>query len=145
MLGSTVVQNTTFVFPLPSRSVLGGFYLVYCIPCLLMCRCTIFVFLDFLRCLLISFLLRHSYTFRNPCLVELMRLVVVGLNSAACKYCDSSVFDVCARKLFVTDSDCLVSRDTSQIPVFLFLVPLIIYFPFFWTNISCFSSVMVHP
>ena len=33
---------------------------------------------------------------------------------------------------------------TSQIPDFLFLVPLIISCPFFWTDISCLSVVMVH-
>ena len=50
---------------------------------------------------------------------------------------------VCARVLFTTISGCCVPRGTSHIPVFLFLVLLIIYFPFFW--IDFFSSVMVHP
>ena len=40
------MQYTTLVFILPYRYVLGGFSLVDCNPCLLMCRCTIFVFLD---------------------------------------------------------------------------------------------------
>ena len=47
--------------------------------------------------------------------------------------------------LFVTASDCCVSRGTSHIPVLLFLVPLIISCPFFLTGGSCLSSVMVHP
>ena len=47
--------------------------------------------------------------------------------------------------LFTTFSDCCVPRGTSHIPVFLFMVPLIISSTFFWTDIYCLSSVMVHP
>ena len=77
--------------------------------------------------------------------IDLRRLYVVGLKSAACSYCDSSSSYVCARMLFVTVSDCCVSRVTYHITFFLFLVPLIIYCRFFCTDISCLSSVMVHP
>ena len=55
------------------------------------------------------------------------------------------VLDVCSRMFFTTVSYCCVSGGTSHIPVVMFLVPLNIYFPFFWTKISCFYSVMVHP
>ena len=65
--------------------------------------------------------------------------------SAACKYCASSGLDVCDRILFATVSVCYVPRGTSHIPVYLFLVRLIISFPFFWIDISCLFSLMVNP
>ena len=104
------MQNNTFVLIFFSRSVSDGFYLVDCSPCILMCRCPIVVLLHFSICLLISFSVRPGHVFRKPCLMDLMRLFVVGLNSATCKYCDISGFDVCVRMLIVTDSDCEVSR-----------------------------------
>ena len=61
---------------------------------------------------------------------------MVGIKSAACRYCDSSGLDVCDRMLFVTASYFCVSRGTSHILYFFFLVPLIISCPFFWTDIS---------
>ena len=70
---------------------------------------------------------------------------MVGLKSAACKYWASSGFEVCARILGTTFSDCCVPRGTYHIPVFLFLVPLIISSPLFWIGMSCLSIVMVHP
>ena len=145
MLESIVVQNTTFVLLLSYRSISVGLSLVYCSPCILMYRCPIVVFLNFSRCLLIGFSVRSGHVFSKDFFIALKRLVVVGLRSAACRYCDSSGLDVCTRILFVADSDCCVSRGTYHIPFFLFLVTLIIYFPFFWTNISCLSSVVVHP
>ena len=39
VLRSTVVQNTTFVLLLYSRSVSGGFFLDYLSPFILTCRC----------------------------------------------------------------------------------------------------------
>ena len=86
MLGSTVVQNNTFVLILSSRSVSGGFFLVDYIPCLLMCRRRIVVFLDFSWYLLMSFSVRPGHVFMKPFLIALMRLTVVGLKSYACKY-----------------------------------------------------------
>ena len=55
VLGSKVVQNTTFFLLLYYRSVSGGFSLVGCSPCLLMCKCPIAVFLGFLRYFLMRF------------------------------------------------------------------------------------------
>ena len=106
MLGSAVVQNITFAFILSYRSIVGGFPLVDFSPCLLMCRCPIVVFLNFSICLLIIFSVRHVHIFRKTCLIVLSRLAIVGLKSAAWKYCASSGFDVCARTLFVTAPDC---------------------------------------
>ena len=77
--------------------------------------------------------------------MELRRLSAFGMNSPAYKYCTSSGIAVLTRMLFVTASDCRVSRGTYHITVFLFLVPLIIYCTLFWTDIYCLSSVMVHP
>ena len=94
--------------------------------------------------LLDEFLFGPGHVFRKPCLIASRRLAVFGLNSDACKYYASSGLDICAIILFITVSDYFVPRGTSRIPVFLFLVPLIIYFPFFWTDISCLSIVMVH-
>ena len=104
-IGSTFVQNTTFVLILSYRSVSGGFSLVDCSPCLLMFRCPIVVLLDFSICFSIIFSVRPCHIFRKFCLVALKRFAVVGLNSAACKYCASSGFDVFAIMSFVPASD----------------------------------------
>ena len=98
--------KTTFVLILSSRYVSGGFSLVDCSPCILMFRCPIVVFLDFSRCLLIIVLVRPGRVFRNPYLMALTRLSVVGMNSDACKYCARYGFDVCAIILFITDDGC---------------------------------------
>ena len=92
-----------------------------------------------------SFYVRPSHVFRKPFLIALRRLDIFGLKRAACKYWDSSGFEVCAIMLFTTFFDCCVPRGAPQIPVFLFLVPLIISSPLLWIEISCLSSVMVHP
>ena len=138
------MQYTTFVLILSSRYISGGFSLVDCNPCLLMCRCTIVVFLDLSRRFLMSFYVRPGHVFRKSCLTDLRRLSVVGLRSAACKYWDSYGFEVCDRMLYTTFSDCCGPRGTSHFPVFLFLVPFIISSPFLWVDVSCLSSVMVH-
>ena len=88
--------------------------------------------------------MRPGHVFSKPFIIALRRLAVVGLESAACWYCASSGLYVCAIILFVTGSDCCVFRGTSQIPVFLFLVSLIISFPLFWTDIYFLSSVTVN-
>ena len=92
-----------------------------------------------------SFFVRPGHVFRKTCLIALGILAAVGLKRAACKYWDSSSFEVCSRMLCTTFPDCCVPRGTYHIPVFLFLVPLIISSPLFWMYIYCFSSVMVHP
>ena len=92
-----------------------------------------------------SLSMRPGHVLRKPCLIALSILDVVGLKSAACKYWDISGFKVCAIMLFTKFSGCCGPRCTSHIPVFLFLVPLIISFPFCWVDISFLSSVMVHP
>ena len=78
-------------------------------------------------------------------MIALRRLAVVGTKSDACKYWDSFGFEVCAKLLFTTFSDCCAPRETSHIPVLLFLAPLNISFPLFWIDIAFLSSVMVHP
>ena len=138
------MQNTTFVLILSSNSVSGGFPLVGCRPFLFICRCPIIIFLGFSRCFLTRFRVRPGHVFRKDCLISLKRLAVVGQKIDACKYWASSGFEVWARILFTKFSDCCVPRSTSQIHVFLFLVPLNIYSPFFWIGIACFSSVMMH-
>ena len=145
VLGSTVVQYTTFVLILYSRSVSGGFSLVDFNTCILMCRCPIIASLDLSRCFLISFYVRPGWVFRETCLIALKRLAVVGLKSAACKYLASSGFEVCARMLFTTFSDCCGPRVIFHITVLFFMVPLIIYYPLFWMEISCLYSMTVHP
>ena len=145
VLRSTVVKYTTLVLILSSRSVSGGFSLIYHNPCLIVFRCPIIVYLDLSRCFLIIFYARPGQVFRKLCLIALRRLVVVGMKSAACKYWDSSGFEVFAIMLFTTFSDCCVPRGTPQIHVFLFMVPLIISSPLLWMEIVSLSSVMVHP
>ena len=145
MLGSTVVQYTTFVVIFSSWSVSGGFSLVGFSPFILVFRCLIFIFIDFSRCFLISFSVRLNQVFRKPCLIELGILAVVELKSSACKYWTSYVFEVCAIILFTAFSDSRGPRGTSNIFVFLFLVPLIIYSPLFWMGITCLFISMVHP
>ena len=142
---STFVQNTTFFLLLFSKSVYGGFSLVYCSPCLLVFRFLIVVFLYFSRCFLVSFSVRPGQVFRKPCLIDLRRIYVVGLKSAAWRYCNRSGLVLWSRILFYVASDYFVSWGTPQISVFLFLVPLSFSCPFFWTYISCSSSVVVHP
>ena len=144
MLGSTVVQNSTFVLILSSRSVSEGFYLVDCNPCLLMCRCPIVVFLDFSRCFLMIFSVRPGQVLSKHFLIYLRRLAVVGLKIAACKYWYSSSFEFFTSIFSMKFYDCCGPRGTSHIPVFLFLVLLIISSPFFSMDIFCLSSVMVH-
>ena len=145
MLGSTILQNTTFVLILSSSYVSGVVSLVYFIPCHLMCRCPIVVFLDLLRCFFMVFYVRPVHVFRKPCLINLRRLAIVGLKSDACKYWDSSGFEVYARMLCTTFSEFYVPRSTSHIPVLLFMVPFIISSPLLWIEISCLYSVMLHP
>ena len=144
MIGSTVVQNTTFVLLLFSGYVSGVLYLVYCCPCLIICRYTIFVFLYFSRLLLIIFSVVPVQVFIKPCFIALRSLAVVGMKNAVWSYCAISGLDFCISMLFITASYCCVLRSTSHIPFLLFMVPLILYCPFFWTGISCLYSVMVY-
>ena len=119
MLGSTVVQHTTFVLILSSRSVLVVFYLFGCNPYLFMCKCRIVVFLDFSRCFLISFSVRPGRVFRKPRLVALRRPAVVGLKISAYKYLASSgieVFSECCSPNF------LIVVAQGALPTFLFLL-----------------------
>ena len=139
------MKYTTLVLTFSSGSVSGGFSFVNCNPCLLVCRCPIFLLLDLSRCFLMSFSVRPGQVFRKPCLIYLRRLAVVGMKIAACKYWASSGFEVCAIMLFTTFSDCCGPRGTSHITAFLFLVPLIIFYILFWIDIYFLSSVMVHP
>ena len=89
--------------------------------------------------------MRLGNVFRKKCFIDSRRLADVGLKSTVCRYCASSGLDVCDIMLFVKAYDCCVYRGTYHITVFLFLVPLIISCVLFWTEISCLSSVMVHP
>ena len=99
-----------------------------------LCVCT------FSRCFLMIFSVRPVQVFRKLCLIAFRRIAVVGLKSDACKYWDSSGFEVCARMLFTKFSDFFGPRGTSQIPVFLFLVPLIIYSPLFCIDFSVYCD-----
>ena len=110
-----------------------------------MCRCPIVVFIYFQDSTLMIFSARPGYVFRNPFLMALTRTSVDGLYIDACKYCASYGFDVCTRMLFVTAASCWVSRGNYHISVLFFLEILLIYCPFFRTDISCLSSVTVHP
>ena len=83
--------------------------------------------------------------FRKPCFIALRRIAVLGLKSSTLRYCASYGLDVWDIMLLFTASDCCVSRGTSHIKVLLFLVPLIFSCTLLWTEISCLSSVMVHP
>ena len=110
-----------------------------------MCRCPVVVLLVFLRFCLIIFSMRPGQVFRKPFFISMRRLAIVGLKSESWMYYAISGLVVWSIILFVTDSDCCVSRGTYQIPVWFFLVPLIMSCIFFWTDISWLYSVMVHP
>ena len=112
------MHKTTPVLHLSSRSVYGGFFLVDCIPFLLICRCPIVVYIGFSVCLFINPSVGPVRVLSKPRLIVFVRLVVVGLKSAACKYCASSGLVVWDRILFTTVFGCCVSRGTSHIPVF---------------------------
>ena len=88
-------------------------------------RCPIFVFLVFPVCLLMSFYVSPGQVLRKPCLIDLSRLAIFGLNSSAWRYCASSGLFFWSRILFVVDSNCFIFRETSHIPVCLFLVLLL--------------------
>ena len=74
-----------------------------------------------------------------------MRLVFVGIKSAAWKYFADSDLVVWDRILFTLGFDCCGSSRTSHITVCLFLVTPYTCCPLFWTVILYWSSVMVHP
>ena len=111
-------------------SLSGDFSQIDCSPCLIVWRCPIVLFFDFLRCLLMIFYLRHGQVISKPCLIALSRLDVVGIKSAAWMYCVSSGLVFWSIMLFFTASDCCISRGASTILFCFFLVPFIIYFPF---------------
>ena len=92
-----------------------------------------------------SFYVSPGQVFSKHCLVALRRLASAWLKRDACRYCASPGLFVWARMFFTTVSYCCVSRGTSHIPVCLFLGTFIISCTLFWNNISCLSSVMVHP
>ena len=106
-----------------------------------MCRCPIVVFIYSSRCFLMIFYVRPGQVFRKHFLIALRRLAVVGMKSAARRYCTSYDLVVWDRMLFATTSDCFVSRRTSHIPFCLFLVTFIISCPFLWNEISFLSRV----
>ena len=101
MLGYIVVQKTTFFcscFPGMHQEVFLWWIVAPVLSCAgvpLSCS------LIFSKCLLISFLVRPV-----PCLMTLVRIYVVGMNSAACKYFASYGFDVCTIMLFITAAGC---------------------------------------
>ena len=89
VLGSAVVQNTSFVYLLTPRSVSESSSLVDCIPCLLIFRCMIAVLPDFSKFFLIIFYVRLGQVFLKPCFIAFSRLAAVGMKSARWRYCDS--------------------------------------------------------
>ena len=88
---------------------------------------------------------RTGQVLSNFCLIDLRKLDVVGMKSSALRPCASSGLHVWARIVFVTAADCFVFSVTHHIPVFMFLVALIVSCPFFRTGVSCLYSFMVHP
>ena len=130
-------------FLLSSRSRSGGFSLVDCIPCLLVCRCPILVLVYFLICFLMRLAMSPDQVFSKPCLVVLRRLAAVGVKIASWRYCASSSVVVWDRMLIITSYYCYVSKGTSHIPFSFFPVSFIICCTFL-TYISCLSIVMVH-
>ena len=145
VLGFTVVQCTTFVVIVSSRSISGGFSLFFFNHCLLVCRCPIVGFLYLSMCFLIRFYVIPEQVFRKPCLIALIILSAVVLKIPAYKNWVCSGFEVCSIMLFTTFSDCCGPIGTYHIDVFLFLVPLIVSSPFFWMDIYCLYRVMLHP
>ena len=85
-----VVQNITFVLHLSSRYIYGGFSLVGCSPCILMCEFPIVVFIYFSIFLFINPSVRPGKLLRKPSLIALRRLVAVGLKRVAWRYYASS-------------------------------------------------------
>ena len=61
---------------------------------------------SFLKCLLVSFLVRPDHVFSKPCLMSLVIIEVVGINSAEYKYFASYSFDVCDIILFILAAAC---------------------------------------
>ena len=78
-IGSTVEQKTALVLHLSSMSISGGFSMDGCIPCCLMCRYTIVVFIDFSRCFFVNSSVRPGQVFSKPSLIALIRVVVLKI------------------------------------------------------------------
>ena len=135
MIGFTVVKNTTFVLIFFSGLYQETFIWLI-VDLFFSCAGVPLLCSAISRCLLMSFLERPGYVFRKPFLFSLKRISVVGMKSSECRYCASPGLYVCARMLLVTASYCCVSKETSHITVFLFLVPLIISCTLLWTYIS---------
>ena len=60
--------------------------------------------------------MRPGHIFRKPFLIVSMRLAVVGLKIATCKYWANSGFEVCARMLYTTF---LIVVTAVSLPTFL--------------------------
>ena len=133
------------VLHLSYSSVCGVFFLAYLINFCIKNMCHIFMFISFYICFLINPSARPIHVLIKPILIDLGSIVVVGLNSAAWKYCDNYSLVVWSRILFSTVFDCCVTRGASHIPVCLFLVSFHIFCPLFWTVSPCWYSIMMHP
>ena len=145
VLRSTVVQNTTFVLLLYSRSVSGGFFLDYLSPFILTCRCPncsvhwfFNMLLDDVFCkawpslqeIFFDYLEYSCYCWAEKFCMNLL-----------CKFLSSCLGQsVICHKLWLL---CLQRKFLYS--SLIFLVPFIISCPSFWTDISFLSSVMVHP
>ena len=107
------------------------FFLVDFIPCNLMCRRLIVVFINFFICKLINPYVRIGNVLITPRLISTRMIVVVRIKNAARKYCAASGLVVQTIILFTTIFYCCVLRGASHIPVCLFLIHFNIYCPFF--------------
>ena len=83
VLGSTVVQKNPLVLHLSSGYVSGFLSLVDLITCIVICMCSIVVFINFSRCCFINPPVRPGQVLRKLSSIDLGRLVVVGLKSAS--------------------------------------------------------------
>ena len=127
------------------RSVSGGFSLVDCIPSILVFRCPIVMLINFPN-ILIYELLCEAW----PSLQENL----FGCLEEDCCFWDETCcmkilcqfwFSFLVQNVICHNFLLLYLLFTSHIPVCLFLANFIIYCPFFWTDIYCLSSFMVHP
>ena len=139
------MKNTTFVLLFSSSSVSGGFSMVDCRPFLLVYRRPIVVLIYFLICLLMGFSVRPGQVFRKTCLISLRRLSDVGAEKFRMEILLQFWFSCLGQNVICHNFWLLYIH--GNFPHYSLLVSGYFYYflSIFWTDISCFYSVMVHP
>ena len=123
VIGSTIVHKDALVLYLSSRSVYVCFFIVDCSPCLLTCRCTLVVLINFSICFFTNSSMRPDQVLSKPSFIYLRMIFVGDIKSSAWKYCAGYGLVIYDRIFFTSSVYCCVSMRNFHILVDLFLVP----------------------